>query len=62
MRWRDESTLLRGYLSQDGAIMLADPALGGSAACEPALTPAPPARERAASPDQAPTDDRKPPA
>ncbi len=37
-RWRDESTPLRGYLSEDGAIMLADPVLGGNAACEPATT------------------------
>ncbi len=37
-RWRDEGTLLRGYLSEDGAIMLADPVLGGNAACEPAIT------------------------
>jgi hypothetical protein len=35
-RWRDEGTLLRAYLSHDGAVMLADPALGGNAACEPA--------------------------
>jgi hypothetical protein len=26
---------LRAYLSHDGAIMLADPALGGNAPCEP---------------------------
>jgi len=26
---------LRAYLSQDGAIMLADPALGGGAPCDP---------------------------
>ena len=26
-RWRDESTVLRAYLSHDGAVMLADPAL-----------------------------------
>ena len=37
-RWRDEGTLLRAYLSEDGAVMLADPALGGNAACEPATT------------------------
>ena len=34
-RWRDEGTLLLAYLSPDGAVMLADPALGGNAACEP---------------------------
>jgi hypothetical protein len=37
-RWRDEGTALRAYLSHDGAIMLADPVLGGNAACEPATT------------------------
>ena len=30
-RWHDENTPLRAYLSHDGAIMLADPALGGNA-------------------------------
>jgi hypothetical protein len=35
-RWRDEGTLLRAYLSHDGALVLADPVLGGNAACEPA--------------------------
>ncbi len=39
-RWQRESTPLRGYLSEDGAIMLADPVLGGNAACEPAATAA----------------------
>ena len=39
-RWHDEGTPLRAYLSLDGAIMLADPVLGGNAACEPAATPA----------------------
>jgi hypothetical protein len=58
IRWRNENTPLRAYLSQDGAIMLADPVLGGNAACEPSVTPAPPAPERAASPEQAPTEDR----
>jgi hypothetical protein len=29
IRWRAENTPLRSYLSGDGAIMLADPALGG---------------------------------
>jgi hypothetical protein len=37
-RWRDEATPLRAYLSHDGALMLADPTLGGNAACEPATT------------------------
>jgi hypothetical protein len=36
-RWHEESTLLRAYLSGDGAIMLADPALGGNAPCEPKM-------------------------
>jgi hypothetical protein len=56
-RWRDEATLLRGYLSHDGAIMLADPALGGNAACEPATTVTWQASKRAISQDQAPPDD-----
>jgi hypothetical protein len=29
---------LRAYLSHDGAVMLADPALGGNAPCEPPAT------------------------
>ena len=58
IRWRDENTLLRAYLSQDGAIMLADPALGGNAACELPAAAGAPAREPAASPDHAPTEDR----
>lgn len=37
-RWHREGTSLRGYLSADGAVMLADPVLGGNAACEPAVT------------------------
>jgi hypothetical protein len=37
-RWRDEGTVLRAYLSHDGGLMLADPLLGGNAACEPATT------------------------
>lgn len=37
-RWHDERTALRAYLSRDGAVMLTDPALGGSAACEPRIT------------------------
>ena len=49
-RWRDEGTLLRAYLSHDGAIMLADPLLGGNAACEPATTVNWQARKRATSP------------
>jgi hypothetical protein len=38
-RWHDERTPLRAYPSHDGAIMLADPALGGNAPCEPPTTP-----------------------
>jgi hypothetical protein len=37
-RWHNEGTMLRAYLSHDGAVMLADPALGGNAPCEPAAT------------------------
>jgi hypothetical protein len=50
-RWRDENTLLRAYLGHDGALMLADRALGGNAACEPAavIRQAP---KRAASQDR----------
>jgi hypothetical protein len=56
-RWRDEGTLLRAYLSQDGALMLADPALGGNAACEPATTATWQNRKPAISQDQSPPDD-----
>lgn len=56
-RWREEGTLLRAYLSSGGAVMLADPVLGGNAACEPAVSVARPARERAVSPDQRPPED-----
>ena len=55
-RWRDEGTLLRAYLSHDGAIMLADPMLGGNAACEPATTVTWQARKRTTSADQSPHD------
>jgi hypothetical protein len=34
-RWHHEHTPLRAYLSHDGALMLADPALGGNAPCQP---------------------------
>jgi hypothetical protein len=50
-RWRDEGTLLCAYVSHDGALMLADPALGGNAACEPAIVSSQ-APRRAASQDQ----------
>jgi hypothetical protein len=56
-RWRNEGTSLCAYLSNDGAVMLADPALGGNAACEPSVTVARRSRERAISPDQSSTED-----
>lgn len=55
-RWRDEGTLLRAYRSHDGAITLADPILGGNAACEPATTVTWQARKPATSQDQSPPD------
>jgi len=55
-RWRDEGTLLRAYLSDDGALMLADPALGGNAACEPATTPTWQDPKPAVPQDQSPPD------
>lgn len=58
IRWHHEGTPLRGYLSQDGAIMLADPALGGNAACERPITITSHARNRPATQDQAPTEDK----
>ena len=58
IRWHHERTPLRGYLSQDGAIMLADPALGGNAACEPPITITSQTRKRPATHDQAPTEDK----
>jgi len=56
-RWRDEGTLLRAYLSDDGALMLADPALGGNAACEPATTATWQDPKPAIPQDQSPPDD-----
>jgi hypothetical protein len=55
-RWREEDTLLRAYLSYDGAIMLADPLLGGNAACEPATTVTWQASKPTTSQDQSPPD------
>jgi len=55
-RWRDEATPLRAYLSDDGALMLADPMLGGNAACEPATTVTWQAPKPATSQDQSPPD------
>jgi len=59
-RWRDESTPLRAYLSYDGAIMLADPALGGNAPCEPPITETETrhARDEATPPDHSPTEEK----
>jgi len=48
-RWRDEGTLLLAYLSHDGAVMFADPVLGGTAAWQD--------RKLASSQDQSPSDD-----
>jgi hypothetical protein len=56
-RWRDEDPLLRAYLSEDGALMLADHALRGNAACEPATTATWQAAKRAISQDESPPDD-----
>ena len=59
-RWHDESTPLRAYLSHDGAIMLADPALGGNAPCEPPVTETETrhARDEATPRDHSPTEDK----
>lgn len=56
-RWRDEGTLLLAYLSHDGAVMLADPALGGNAACEPATKATWQDPKPTISQDQSPPDD-----
>jgi len=53
-----EGTPLRACLSEDGAVMLADPVLGGNAACEPPVTVTWHATERAISQDQSPTEDK----
>ncbi len=57
-RWRDEGTALRGYLSDDGAIMLADPLLGGNASCEPFITTAGRAGQQAIPRDRSPSEDK----
>jgi hypothetical protein len=49
-RWHAESTPLRAYLSHDGAVMLADPVLGGNASCEPPTLGAWHARDEASPP------------
>jgi hypothetical protein len=56
-RW-DEGTVLRAYLSHDGAVIFGGPALGGNAACEPATTPTWQNRKRPISQEQPPPDDR----
>jgi hypothetical protein len=57
-RWHRESTPLRAYLSHNGATMLADPALDGSAPCEPPTPDTWHARDETASHDRSPTEDR----
>jgi hypothetical protein len=57
-RWRDESTPLRAHLSHDEAVMLADPMLGGNAACEPPIADTWHARDEAASHDQSHIEDK----
>jgi len=57
-RWRDESTPLRAYLSHDGAIMLADPALGGNAPSEPPTPDTYHARDEATPHDHSPTEEK----
>jgi hypothetical protein len=57
-RWRDEGTPLRAHLSHDGAVMLADPMLGGNAGCEPPIADTWHARDEAASHDQSHTEDK----
>ena len=57
-RWHHESTPLRAYLSHDGAIMLADPALGGNAPCEPPTPDTRRARDQATPHDHSPTEDK----
>jgi hypothetical protein len=59
-RWRDEATILRAYLSHDGALMLADPMLGGNAACEPATTVTWQTRKPTTSQDQTPSEGSQP--
>ena len=55
-RWQQEGTALRAYLSYDGAIMLADPALGGNAPCEPPITITQQTHEQTVSRDRPPRD------
>jgi hypothetical protein len=57
-RWHDESTQLRAYLSRDGAIMLADPVLGGNAPCESPTPDTNHPRYEATAHDHSPTEDK----
>ena len=57
-RWHDESTPLRAYLSHDGALMLADPALGGNAPCEPPTPDTYQARDQATPHNHSPTEEK----
>jgi hypothetical protein len=57
-RWHDESTPLRAYLSHDRAIMLADPALGGNAPCEPPTPDTYHARDEATPHDHSRTEEK----
>lgn len=57
-RWHDESIPLRAYRSYDGAVMLADPALGGNAPCEPPIPDTYHARDEATHHDHSPTEDK----
>ena len=56
-RWHHESTPLHAYRSHDGAIMLADPALGSNAPCEPPTPDTYHARDEATYHDHSPTED-----
>ncbi len=57
-RWHDEGTVLRGYLSNDDAIMLADPLLGGNAACKPAIITFQQPSQQAIPQDHSPTEEK----
>jgi hypothetical protein len=57
-RWHDEGTVLRAYLSQDGAVMLADPVLGGNATCEPCITAVQQPARKTVPRDHSPTEDK----
>jgi hypothetical protein len=57
-RWHDESIPLRAYRSHGGAIMLADPALGGNAPCEPPIPDTYHARDEATPHDHSSTEEK----